>query len=420
MGAPEMHPELLGVRLPPITFPSFRKMAESHLSSYFETVSQGVQAGTISFEKDEIPLFPTTAVFTRSPTHYVVELFGARRRCGTLRSKLHTARSFSLIMEDFEYNGPTAYLLRPQPTSGPRRPSGFTNIAFVAQRTLHELEERFPGLRGLFKTSIVFTPEDVECIKWLDATPDLNYPIIISNCLVVNSLGNIVRARYINLFLVIPAELETQEVINALRETVRVQSDLPGVQIVNQGHQEAVAQAGQLANLYLQGVHETTLTQFLEDHSEIIQRALDADQIFFQPLLAWREGNPDPTEIAIQPDIIMRRNDGQWYIIDFKLPLLTKASITTGGHKRRRFIYTVADGVAQLHNYRVFFEHQANREAAVSTLGEEICDAQLMLIAGTSENVDLAEVDEAMRPLKPIEIVDYDTLIRMSVTKLNH
>jgi hypothetical protein len=219
---------------------------------------------------------------------------------------------------------------------------------------------------------------------------------------------------------VIPAELETQEVINALRETVRVQSDLPGVQIVNQGHQEAVAQAGQLANLYLQGVHETTLTQFLEDHSEIIQRALDADQIFFQPLLAWREGNPDPTEIAIQPDIIMRRNDGQWYIIDFKLPLLTKASITTGGHKRRRFIYTVADGVAQLHNYRVFFEHQANREAAVSTLGEEICDAQLMLIAGTSENVDLAEVDEAMRPLKPIEIVDYDTLIRMSVTKLNH
>jgi len=238
---------------------------------------------------------------------------------------------------------------------------------------------------------------------------------MIGNCLVANSLGNVVRARYINLFLVIPAELESQEAINALRELVRIQGDLPGVQIVSRGHQEAIAQAGQLANLYLRGVHETVLTQFLEEHSEIIQRALGAKQIFFQPLLAWHEGNEDPSEAAIQPDIIMRRSDGQWFIIDFKLPLLTKSTITTGGHKRRRFIYTVADGVAQLHNYRVFFEYRTNREAAVSVLGDEVRDAQLILIVGTSENVDLTEVDEAMRPLKPVEILDYDTLIRMSV-----
>lgn len=390
-------------------------MVESYLSSYFEAVAQGIQAGTISFPKGEVPLFPTTVVFISTPTHYVVELFGARRRFGALKSKLNTAPSFSLVMEDFEYNGSTAYLFRPQPASGPKRPGGFKNIALVAQRTLRELEERFPGLRGLFKTGIVFTPDDAECIKWFDAAKGPDFPLMIDNCLVVNSLGNIVRARYINLFLAIPAELESQEAINALRELVAVQSDIPGVQIVNQGHQEAIVQAGQLANLYLRGVQETTLTQFLEDHSEIIQRALDAKQIFFQPLLAWHEGNSDPTEVAIQPDIIMRRSDDQWFIIDFKLPLLTKASITTGGHKRRRFIYTVADGVAQLHNYRAFFEHQANREAALSILGEEVHDAQLMLIVGTSENVDLTEVDEAMRPLKSVKIVDYDTLIRMSV-----
>ena len=400
-----------------MSFPSFRKTVDSHLGSYFEAVAQRIKVGTLRPPKGEVFLFPTTVVFTRTQTHYVVELFGARRRWGALKSKLHEAPSFSLIMEDFEYDGPTAYLFVARPASGPKGLGSFKNIAFTAQRTLDELEERFPGLRGLFKTQIRFAPEATECIKWFGQANDLNFPLMIANCLVTNSLGNMVRARYIDLFLAIPAELEYQEVVNALQNLVTAQDDVPGVQVVTQGHQEAIAQAGQLANLYLRGVQETTLTQFLEDHSEIIQRALDAEQIFFQPLIAWHEGNSDPTEEGIQPDIIMRRSDGEWFIIDFKLPLLAKASITAGGHKRRRFIYTVADGVAQLHNYRVFFEYDANRKAAAANLGEEVRDVQLMLIVGTSENVDLTEVDEAMRPLKPMNILDYDTLIRMSVAK---
>ncbi len=157
------------------------------------------------------------------------------------------------------------------------------------------------------------------------------------------------------------------------------------------------------------------MTQFLEDHADIIKKALKAEKIFFQRSLPWEEGNPDPKEKAIQPDMIVRRMDGTWWIIDFKLPLLNEPSITTGGHRRRRFVYTVADGVAQLHNYREYFDYQSNRRFAAATLGDEIRDPQLMLIVGSSENVDLTEVNEAKRALKPIDIMDYDTLIRLSL-----
>jgi hypothetical protein len=212
----------------------------------------------------------------------------------------------------------------------------------------------------------------------------------------------------------VPRDIEAQELSGVLRELAGDDPNyLPGVQIVEQGQQESIVQAGQFANLYLQGLQEATLTQFIEDHFDIIKYALDADQIFFQLNLPWREGNPDPTEEAIQPDIIMRRKDGTWFIIDFKLPLLTKASVTTGGHRRRRFIHTIADGIAQLHNYREYFDYKANRREAFTRLREEVQEPQLMIIVGTSENVDLTEVDEAMRALKPIDIVDYDTLIRL-------
>jgi hypothetical protein len=214
----------------------------------------------------------------------------------------------------------------------------------------------------------------------------------------------------------VPADIESPELSEALRQVITTRlGELPGVLLVREGLQESVAQAGQFANLYLQGAQETTLTSFLEDHSDIIKQALQASSISFQPDLIWYEGNPDPDEEAIQPDVILRREDGSWLIVDFKLPLLNKESITSGGHRRRRFTYTVADGIAQLHNYREFFDYDANRQNASARLGGEVRDPQLMLVVGTSENVDLTEVDEAMRALKPIDIVDYDTLIRLAI-----
>lgn len=408
------------IRLQPVGFPSFRLTVQAYLRRYFEGVAQRLRSGTLEAPDGWLYLFPTVSLFTKTHTHYTFELFGARRRYADLRSKVHNALSFNDLLGDFEYDGPTAYTLSFEASESRAAPRVFSHLALAAQRTLSALDSRFPGVADLYPTKLIRVVEDeVECIKSVDGS-GLNGVLLIDDCLITNSLGPLVRARYTNLFFAIPADVGHQELSEALNQLIAAgSSQPPGVLLVRQGHQESVAQAGQFANLYLQGAKETTLTQFLEDHSDIIRRALRASNIFFQPDLLWYEGNSDPDEEAIQPDIILRRQDGTWLIIDFKLPLLHKGSITTGGHRRRRFTYTTADGVAQLHNYREFFEYEANRSSAVAKLSGEVRDPQLMLVVGTSENINLTEVNEAMRALKPIDIVDYDTLIRLAIVNWN-
>jgi hypothetical protein len=386
------------------------------MDEYFETVNQRLGSGALVPPHSTVRLFPTVIVFTKTPTLYAFELFGARRRYRPLRTKLHEVSSSDVFLGDFKYDGPTSYLITFEPGSDAKRGTAdLRRLALSSRRTLDALEARFPGVLNLFPTHLlqVGVSNDVRCTKSFDGSR-LAQPLLISNCLITNTLDSIVRARFTNLLVAVPRDIEAQELSGVLRELAGDDPNyLPGVQIVEQGQQESIVQAGQFANLYLQGLQETTLTQFIEDHFEIIKYALNADQIFFQLNLPWRERNPDPTEEAIQPDIIMRQKDGTWFIIDFKLPLLTKASVTTGGHRRRRFIHTIADGIAQLHNYREYFDYKANRREAFTRLREEVQEPQLMIIVGTSENVDLTEVDEAMRALKPIDIVDYDTLIRL-------
>jgi len=400
--------------LPPVGFPSFRLSAQMYLKAHFDGIVRRVESGSLVAPRNFVYLFPSIIIFTKTPTHYAFELFGARRRYGSLKSKVHEAPSFGRLLGDFEYDGSTAYMFTFEDGESRAGPRIISRMALTAQRTLDALDSRFPGVVDLYPTKLLrVVGADIECIKLTEGS-GLNGPLIIDDCLIANSLGPLVRARYTNLFFAAPTDINSKELSEAFDQLTRGPNHLPGILHVRRGHQEMVAQSGQFANLYLQGAKEPTLTQFLEDHAEIVRRALRASSIFFQPDLLWHEGNPDPTEEAIQPDMILRRQDGTWLIIDFKLPLLHKGSITTGGHRRRRFTYTIADGIAQLHNYREFFQYQANRQKAAAKLAAEVHDPQLMLVVGTSENVDLTEVSEAMRALKPIDIVDYDTLIRLA------
>lgn len=407
-------------KLPKTTFASFKRIAEDHLIAHLEKSDDQAKAGTLNVPDDSACLFPSIAVFTEMPTHFAFELFGARHRYKGLRSKRQSVATINQFLGDFSYDGPTEYICAPQRSESIAiGPCGMQNIILAAKRTIAELENRFPGVASLVGSGIVRTvPDGIDCIKAFDGS-GLNYPLIVGNSLITNTLGNLVRARYTNLLVVVPIGLSARQLSEMLRANIPYRGmAYSGLQVVRSGSQEAIAQAGQFANLFLQGMQETTLTQFLEDHSEIIMKALRAEKLFFQPKFSWQEGNPDSSEESIQPDLIIRRVDGTWCVIDFKLPLLKHASVTTGGHRRRRFIQPIADGVAQLHNYREYFDYRSNRLSAAVKLGEEVRDPNLMIVVGNSENVDLVEVNEAMRALKPIDIMDYDAFIRLSLGKV--
>ena len=110
---------------------------------------------------------------------------------------------------------------------------------------------------------------------------------------------------------------------------------------------------------------------------------------------------------------MVKRDDGFYDIYDLKTAALWKMNILKGERKRRRFIDYVEKGVAQLANYREYFEYPKNRDLAKSKYGIEVQDPKLVLVVGNWENTDLKEIDEACRRYRDVNIIDYDTFAHL-------
>jgi hypothetical protein len=360
-------------------------------------------------------LFPSTVVFTETPTHKSFELFGARRHYRGLQAKKHSSGSFDLVVGGFDFDGPTTYMVGVQdPTLPTTCGVVIQNQAIIPATHLFELDRRFPGLRKLFGTQLL-SMVSTDCFKAIDGQRIDNI-LIVDKCLLANSCGQIVRARYTNLLFAVSNSLSEQEVLGHLKNYVTERPDAAaGLSFVQAGEVEATIRAGQFTTMYLQGLKETTLTKFLEDQPEILEGALGAVKIFPQALLSYQEGRPSPKVEDIQPDFIVRRDDGTCFIVEFKLPLLNKDHvIRSKDGRRKRFVDTIADGIAQLQDYSDYFAIDANRKYAEQRLGERIADPNLVLVVGTSENVNLAEAQKlALRSSPPPLIMDYDTLTWM-------
>lgn len=177
----------------------------------------------------------------------------------------------------------------------------------------------------------------------------------------------------------------------------------------------ALALAGQFANTYLiPRMRETTIGEFLNLQQEIIKKAIGTKKFIYEAHLPWLESHPPNTDEAINPDLMIQRDDGFYDIYELKLPLLDKKSLTKGVRKRRRFIDNVNEGVAQLANYSEYFTFEKNRELALTKYDIKVNNPNLVLVIGNYENANKDEIEEASRPqLQNISIVDYDSLLQM-------
>jgi hypothetical protein len=352
-------------------------------------------------------------LFTQTETHYVFELLGSRRHHGPLLVKENSKiSSFNRLVGGFDPDGTTIYMFGAETPEQINIHMSYEDITITSQLDIVQLEARFPGFASLnpgarlhsLVGSASFLPIDAQYIRTLS----------IKNCYLTSHAGNIIRPRYVNFLFGSSRETGEDELIKDFGEFLDIPSpQLMGISTVPERQEQSLRLAAEFASLYLQNVEETTLTQFLSKHGEMVKRAFNADKIFFEKPLKWIDGNPDPSETSIRPDIILRKHDGSWLVMDFKLPLLEKRHITTGRRARRRFIHSVSDGISQLFNYADYFSFAANQECVAAQLGEQVSDPQLVLIVGNYENFNLAEASEAKRPYKAIDIIDYDTLIRL-------
>lgn len=395
--------------MPGLTFEDFKRIVRSALSDYFASIDARIREGSLTPPANCALLYPSTVLFTKTATHHVFELFGAREQPGELAVKDNSKiKTLNRLVGGFDPVDSTIYLIGTPEAQPTNMLIAFEDMTLGNGSHLFADDPRLVASDALRPPATLvsfreaaesFMAINAECIR----TP------MFSRVLVTSGYESFVRPRYTNLLMGESIDADEAEL---RKDLARVLSEFPprGVQIASSEHYADLLLMASFTTLYLQGVKETTITEFVEAHDKIIRRAFGAEVVFYQKKLAWREGNSDPTEESIQPDVILRTTDGEWIILDFKLPLLGK-KLTARGHSRRKLAEPVGEGVEQLANYEEYFTFEKNRQEAFTVLGDCPLDPQLVLVIGSSENFNPVEIREAKRSRRPVEILDYDTLI---------
>jgi hypothetical protein len=283
-------------------------------------------------------------------------------------------------------------------------------MAWMRLEAKEHFERRFPHAASLFSGWMALTKEGPGALLTFD--PGANF-VTFDDCLMVNNYKSSVRIKHTNLLMVVDKPTSRYRYADYL-QNVFGGDDVKGVQFCTRTDQEKPIVASHFASTFLfPGLRETTIGEFLRGHSDIITKAFCARGFVYEPLLEWQAGTGTPEDGAINPDLMIQRQDGFFDIYDLKLPLLNKSTITRADRPRRRFIDPVSEGIAQLSHYNEYFSFQENCEYARARYGIEVKDPKLGLIVGTYENVEKRHIDEAQRMYRDFELMDYDTLMNL-------
>ncbi len=296
---------------------------EEHLHRVSELNASGAFGATrLTF------LYPSILLCTEVPEFFVLELMGARPTFDGLAVKTHKDTSINRYFYQFDDDTPDPAVLF----------EGYMNefigLQFTHPRDDEELHKRFPFLKRWTE------PRAEEPIIVAGANPtgaavafgkaaDL---ISFQNCVLVNTYLRAMRVKHIQLATVIRQEHSGDRYKRYL-DTFRLapKREIYGVHYCEPGTEAKYHLAAQLANVFLfQDLRETTLGAFLRDHPEILESALCARRVVYEPYLAWIEGFSAPDDVAINPDLLVQRPDRHYDIYDLKRPLLDKKTRRTG------------------------------------------------------------------------------------------
>ncbi len=347
-------------------------------------------------------LYPSIALFTQTQTHFICEFFGAQERYYSLKEKRHKESSTERYFNQFDEN-------REEPLFVIEGEGVIiSDIKIAKGSNLEALKTRFPSTSS--NNALVFRNSESGSLVLFGSDKSLS---TITRCIFINKKENITRCKNILMSHIVSKNATKKDLLKLYRQ-VKGQNRIVGVYEAKQKSHKAIHNIGQLQGMYLlPSLRETTIGEFIRQHPDIINNAFDSDSFVYEPYLEWKENSPTDGESAINPDIMLKRKDGKYDILDLKTALLNRASLTKGGNRRRRFVDAAYEGAAQLANYKEYFDHPKNADHAKEKYGIEVDNPRLILIVGNYDNTDVEEVRQAARSHKDIEFIDYDTLCQL-------
>lgn len=386
-----------------MVFEKFVTEIKAIWSQYLTYVSTMQANGNLDSNGGSV-LYPNILLVTNCSGFYVAELIGATNEFNGLAVKRHKEKSIYRYLSQFDDSEPDSLVHMDASNHG------FRFLCLAQEADFEVLTNRFPSIelygsrlnRTGGKGSVFsFGPNFESCS--------------IENCVLVNRLDHLYRCRNILASYIFKNSVTKSTLVEFFKKGLG-EKEVKGVHTVQDKPEEQLIVAGQLQSMYLfPGLHETTIGDFLKLHPDIIKSAFKTDHFEYEPYLKWLEHDGTCEDVAINPDLLVKRSDGYYDIYDLKTAALGKNNVTKGGRKRRRFIDYVEEGVAQLVNYEEYFSYPANAEHAKEKYNIEISEPKLVLVVGSWDNSSPEEVNQARRRYQNIEIIDYDTFCHLFI-----
>lgn len=387
-----------------MNYKRFLEITRFHWNKYLNLVIKAGKEGYLDTGGGQI-LFPQILLHTKTKNHYVAELLGADKKFNGLTEKSHNEISINRYFNQFDTSKG-----KPLFNMNAKGLSTITNITLSRQVDFNDLKSRFPFVSD---QGTIFIPPENTTGTLISFGNDFE-ALCIENCMLVNTNSTCFRVKSILNLIVVSEKMRAVDYNQDFENYLLQDNNVKGIYTCRDEKGEDLALASQFASTYLlYGLRETTIGEFLNKHSTIIKRGLGTKNYEYEPYLKWIESSEDNTDTAINPDLMIERDDGYYDIYDLKTALLNKKKITKGKRSRRRFIDYVEEGVAQLANYAEYFDYAKNREHALQKYGIQVKNPNLILIVGNYDNVNKTEVEEASRRLKNFTIIDYDSFLQL-------
>ncbi|MFQ1432440.1 Shedu anti-phage system protein SduA domain-containing protein [Klebsiella pneumoniae] len=355
--------------------------------------------------------YPTTLIGIKTENSYCIELAGMSSKPCKLKIKIKEGMSLEKFLSFYDKDPNDKAKLYPE-EGGILRRSSLSNFLITDfSDDINSGIDRFPIMRTIH-THLEFASDKKRTIDITDGFMSF----VFSNVCICSLVNGFFRVRGIMGMFIFGLGISSKELSEEMDFYLdyATHGNVFGVITVPPGQSEKYMEVAYLMNLVLNGgINETWIGDYFNTHKHILTEALGYQGFVYEPYMEWVEKSDDNTDTAINPDAMFLRDDGFYDICDFKKGLTNRGRITRGERNRRKFITDIYDGLAQLNNYEEYFSYDKNKVEAMDKYGISVFEPLKILIVGNMENTIRLEVEQALRGMNNMKLIDYDSLMAL-------
>ena len=357
--------------------------------------------------------YPTTLIGVKTENSYCIELAGMSNKPCKLQIKIKEGMSLEKFLSFYDKDPEHKAKLYPADSSATRKVI-FRN--FLITDFIDDISagiDRFPIIDTI-KTRLIF-PADKK--RTIDITRNF-MSSLFSNVCICSLVNGVFRVRSIMNLFIFGLDISSKDLSEEMSYYLdhKIHGEVFGVIPVPPGENAKYMEVAYLINLVLNGgINETWIGDYFNSHKHILTEALGYQDFVYEPYMEWVEKSDDNQDTAINPDVMLMKADGFYDICDFKKGLTNKPKITRSERNRRRFISEIYDGISQLNNYEEYFSYEGNRRRANEKYNILVSEPLKILIVGNLENTVELEVEQSLRGMMNMRVIDYDSLINLYV-----